>query len=61
MLIALATLCGCATQTPNEGAAICDATRQARADHAENLAETEDDAVAITGARLVVLIDAACE
>ena len=60
MLIALAMLCGCATQTPNEGTALCDGTRKARVDHAENLAKTPDDAVALSGARLVALIDAAC-
>lgn len=48
---------GCVSVSP---AAICDGTAQARADHATALAATADDAVALTGARLVELIDAGC-
>lgn len=40
--------------------AICAGTRDARADHAAALAVTADDRVAVTGAALVVQIDAAC-
>jgi len=45
--------------TPTSGDAICDATRQARADHAVALAVSGDDAV-LTGQRLIAIIDAAC-
>jgi len=40
--------------------ALCEGTRAARADHAAALADTPDNAVALTGADLVSLIDAAC-
>ena len=40
--------------------ALCAGSRAALARHAAALAETPDDAVAITGADLVSLIDAAC-
>lgn len=50
---------GCATVTQTSGDAICDATRQARADHAVALAVSGDDAV-LTGQRLIAIIDAAC-
>ena len=48
---------GCVSVSP---AAVCDGTAQARTDHAAALAETADDAVALTGARLVELLDAGC-
>ena len=48
---------GCVSVSP---AAICDGTAQVRTDHAAALAQTADDAVALTGARLVELIDAGC-
>ena len=40
--------------------AVCQGTSPALARHAAALAETPDDAVAVTGADLVSLIDAAC-
>lgn len=48
---------GCVSVSP---AAVCDGTAQARTDHAAALAQTADDAVALTGARLVELLDAGC-
>ena len=55
MLMMLAA--GCVSVSP---AAVCDGTAQARTDHAAALAQTADDAVALTGARLVELLDAGC-
>ena len=55
MLTMLAS--GCVSVSPD---AICAGTRDARADHAAALAVTADDLVAVTGAALVVQIDAAC-
>jgi hypothetical protein len=40
--------------------ALCEGTRAARADHAAALADTPDNAVAISGANLIELLDAAC-
>ena len=51
---------GCVTATPTSGDAICTGTRAARADHAAALADTQDERVLMTGARLVALIDAGC-
>ena len=51
---------GCMTARPTSGEAICDATRQGRAVHAEALAQTPDDRAAVTGANLIETIDAAC-
>lgn len=48
---------GCVSVSPN---ALCEGTGPALARHAAALAETPDDAVAITGADLVSLIDAGC-
>ena len=48
---------GCVSASPD---ALCEGSRAALARHAAALAETPDDAVAITGADLVALIDAAC-
>ncbi|MBL8561416.1 MAG: hypothetical protein JNN06_03965 [Gemmobacter sp.] len=48
------------TATPTSGDAICTGTRAARADHAAALADTQDERVLMTGARLVALIDAGC-
>ena len=47
----------CVSVSPN---ALCEGTSPALARHAAALAETPDDAVAITGADLVALIDAGC-
>lgn len=47
----------CVSVSPN---ALCEGTGPALARHAAALAETPDDAVAITGADLVALIDAGC-
>lgn len=59
MLMMLAS--GCVTAPATSGDALCNNTRTARADHAQALAVTPDDAVAVTGARLVGLIDAGCK
>lgn len=58
---AILTICatGCASVAVNP-AAICDGTAQARADHAGALAVAEDDAVVVTGAKLIRLLDAGC-
>ena len=48
---------GCVSASPD---ALCEGSRAALARHAAALAETPDDAVALTGADLVSLIDAAC-
>lgn len=51
---------GCVNATQTSGDALCGNTRAARADHAAALAETQDERVLMTGARLVGLIDAGC-
>jgi len=51
---------GCVSATQTSGDAICDATRQARADHAAVLAETTDETVLQTGAALIAKLDAGC-
>ena len=48
---------GCVSVSHN---ALCEGTGPALARHAAALAETPDDAVALTGADLVALIDAGC-
>lgn len=62
-LLAILGLCatGCAPVTLTSGSALCDATRQARADHAAALAASPDDAAVTTGARLIRQIDAGCK
>lgn len=50
----------CVNVTPTSGEAICSGTRAARADHAAALADTQDERVLMTGARLIGLIDAGC-
>lgn len=49
---------GCATVISDS--AICDGTKQARADHAAALAEDSGDAAVVTGATLIRLLDAGC-
>ena len=51
---------GCASVTPTSGDALCDGSRQARADHAAALAVSPDDRAVVSGARLIALIDAGC-
>ena len=51
---------GCVSVTPTSGDAICAGTRDARADHAAALADTQDERALMTGARLIKLIDAGC-
>ncbi len=54
---------GCANEIPKvdeKPPAICDGSRAARADHAKALAETEDEKVLLTGARLIDMLDAGC-
>jgi len=46
--------------TPASNEALCDGTRQARADHAAALAASPDDNAVETGARLIAQIDAGC-
>jgi hypothetical protein len=58
MLMTLAS--GCATALPTGGDALCDATRAQRAAVARDVAATSDDALAVSAAGLVVLIDAGC-
>lgn len=55
IIAATFAISGCVSQV-----AICEGSRAALARHAAALAETPDDAVALTGADLVSLIDAAC-
>ena len=50
----------CVNATPTSLDAVCSGTRAARASHAAALAETQDERVLMTGARLVGLIDAGC-
>lgn len=45
---------------PGQGAAICDASRAARRDHAAALAADGGARSVLTGARLIRLIDAGC-
>ena len=52
---------GCVSATPTSGDAICSATRAARAEHAAALADTQDNRVLMTGARLIRLVDAGCD
>jgi hypothetical protein len=51
---------GCLNATPPASDAICDGTRQARADLAAALAVSADDRAVLAGAQLVQLIDAGC-
>ena len=50
---------GCASAVNNS--AICDGTAAARTKHAAALAEDGGDASVVTGATLVMMIDAACK
>ena len=50
---------GCASAVNNN--AICDGTAAARTKHAAALAEDGGDASVVTGATLVMMIDAACK
>ena len=60
VMIPLLCANGCVNATPTSGDAICGGTRAARADHAAALADTQDERVLMTGARLIGLIDAGC-
>ena len=51
---------GCVSGTKTSGEALCDGSRAARADHAAALADTQDERVLMTGARLIGLLDAGC-
>jgi len=65
MLKALSTMTllsfvtGCASAVNNN--ALCDGTASARTKHAAALAEDGGDASVVTGATLVMMIDAACK
>lgn len=52
---------GCVSATPTSVDALCGGTREARADHAAALADTQDERVLMTGARLIRLVDVGCE
>jgi hypothetical protein len=51
---------GCVSATQNSADAICSGTRDARADHAAALADTQDERTLMTGARLIRLLDSGC-
>jgi len=51
---------GCVNGSGISDSAICDGTRQARAEHAAALAQSADDRAVVTGAALIDLIDAGC-
>jgi hypothetical protein len=51
---------GCESVTPTPNSAVCDATREDRANHAAALAEDPNDAAVITGQALIARLDAAC-
>lgn len=61
MTIPMLCAIGCAPVIPGSLEAACDATRADRAAHAAALADTPDEAVLQTGARLIARIDAACD
>ena len=50
----------CVSGTQTSGDALCDGSRQARADHAAALANSPDGRAVVSGARLIALIDAGC-
>jgi hypothetical protein len=61
-ILATTLLCfvsGCASAVNNN--ALCDGTAAARTKHAAALAEDGGDASVVTGATLVMMIDAACK
>lgn len=58
-LILMMPAAACVSAPPNDSA-ICQATRQARADHAAAIAEEASDRAAVTGANLITLIDEGC-
>lgn len=60
VMIPLSFATACVNATPTSGDAVCSGTRAARADHASALADTQDERVLMTGARLIGLIDAGC-
>lgn len=51
---------GCAIAMPTSGDALCDGTRDERAEHAAALAETPDERALATGTALIAKIDAGC-
>lgn len=53
-------LTSCVTATPNNADAICDGTRQARADHAAALVRDGGPLSLVTGQALISKIDAGC-
>jgi len=61
LMIATTLLSGCATATLTSGdAAICDATRQTRAAHAQALVDDGGPRSLVTGQRLISQVDAGC-
>jgi hypothetical protein len=56
-LLCFVTGCGSAVNN----SALCDGTSSARTSHAAALAKDGGDASVITGARLIMMIDAACK
>lgn len=61
LIIPTMLVSGCVTATPNSADAICDGTRQARADHAAALVRDGGPLSLVTGQALIARIDAACD
>ena len=60
LIIPTMLVSGCVTATPNSADAICDGTRQARADHAAALVRDGGPLSLVTGQVLISKIDAGC-
>jgi len=63
MVIPMMLVSGCATAIPprlDEPNPICVGSQQARANVARDVWKTKDDALAVSGAALVEIIDAGC-
>lgn len=59
-LVMTLTLLGAGCASTTSDSAICDGTKQARTAHAAALADSDDDAAVLTGARLLALMKAGC-
>ena len=60
LMLPVALVSGCASVTPTSDSALCDGTRQARADLAAALADDPNDRAVIAGADLIDKLDAGC-
>lgn len=60
LIIPTMLVSGCVTATPNSADAICDGTRQARADHAAALVRDGGPLSLVTGQVLIAKVDAGC-